>query len=53
MNGYKTYIASAATLLWALYGLWSHNLDVGTATQLIAASAIGAALRHGISTTGN
>lgn len=52
MNGYKTYIASALTVVWALYGLYSGNLDAAQAVQLISTAAIGSAIRHGIATAG-
>jgi hypothetical protein len=48
MQGYKTYIVAAVTVIWALYGMLSGNLDIAAGTQLIASSGLAAAIRHGI-----
>jgi len=48
MQGYKTYIVAAITVIWALYGMLSGNLDIGAGVQLISTSGLAAALRHGI-----
>lgn len=50
MNGYKTYLVSAITVVWAIYGMLSGHLDTNAGVQLISQSALVAALRHGVST---
>ena len=48
MSGYKTYIVAAVTVIWALYGMLSGNLDIAAGVQLISTSGLAAAIRHGI-----
>ena len=49
LDGYKTYIASAISVIWAIYGALSGHLDQGAASQIISTSAVAASLRRAIS----
>lgn len=49
VDGYKTYIIAACTLLYALMGFITGNLDANTAIQLVLGSGAIATLRHAIS----
>ncbi len=46
MKGYKTYIVATLTVLWALYGMLSGNLDIAAGVQLISSSGLAAAIRR-------
>ena len=48
LDGYKTYIVAAATIIYALVQLWQGAIDQNTAVQMIAGALGLSALRHGI-----
>lgn len=51
MSGYKTYIVGAASIVFALIGLFLGQLDGNAALQLIMSGAGMLALRHAITTS--
>ncbi len=48
LNGYKTYIAAAASTAAAWIGVWAGTVDIGTAWQMTQAALLGTTLRAGI-----
>lgn len=51
MNGYKTYLVAAASLIYAGLGYFVlHNMDAGTALTMAQTAVMGAFIRHGVST---
>jgi hypothetical protein len=52
MNGYKTYIIAVASAIWAGVGMYMGWLDSATGQHMIETALLGAAIRHGIATSG-
>jgi hypothetical protein len=50
LDGYKTYIAGALTLLGALGGFLSGSLTPDAALNVVVPAVLAMTLRHGIST---
>jgi len=48
LSGYKTYIIAGVTILYCLYGIYSHNMTVPAALGIIGTSGSIAALRLGV-----
>ena len=49
VNGYKTYIVAAATVVYALIQWWSGGMsDQAAMTMILSGAGLGA-LRHGMS----
>ena len=51
LNGYKTYIAGAFTLLGAFGGFLSGNLTPDAALNLVVPAVLAMTVRNGIATT--
>ena len=51
LEGYKTYIAAAATALTALAAYLNHDVSGAEAFKTAADALMAACIRHGISTT--
>lgn len=55
MNGKKTYLTAAASLVYAAVGYFLHlqnastGLDASTALQIAQVAVMGAFIRHGVS----
>lgn len=48
LNGSKTYIVAAVSILSAWVGVWAGTIDIGTAWQMTQAALLGTTLRAGI-----
>lgn len=48
LNGYKTYIVCAGSILYALLSVWQKQMDWNAASQMIQVALTGAGLRHGV-----
>jgi len=48
LSGAKTYIVAAASVAYALYGYYEHQLDAPTAAAFLLSGAGGAAIRAAI-----
>lgn len=51
LNGYKTYIVAAGTIIYALVQGWAGNMDAQTEVLTILAALGAGGIRHGISTS--
>lgn len=51
LNGYKTYLTAAATLVVAWLSVYLGKLDTATALQMTSAALLAAFVRHGITTS--
>lgn len=47
-SGKKTYILAAASILYAGFGLYTHNLDFNAALQVGQVALASAFVRHGV-----
>ena len=50
IEGKKTYLLAAASLLYAASGYYTHALSAPDALQIAQAALIGAFVRHGVTT---
>lgn len=50
LNGYKTYIVAAVTVVFALASWWAGTIDQSAAIAMILGALGLGGLRHGIST---
>lgn len=48
LNGKKTYIVAAVSILSAWVGVWAGTVDIATAWQMTQAAILGSTLRAGI-----
>lgn len=48
LDGKKTYFIAAASILYAVLGVATHNLQLQDAIQVVLAALGGAAIRHSI-----
>jgi hypothetical protein len=48
LNGYKTYIVAAASVVYALVSYWNGTLDGGQAQDMVQTALLGLTIRHGI-----
>jgi hypothetical protein len=51
LSGYKTYLLAAGSLAYAVFGLYTGNLDWNAGMQIIQTALMGGTIRHGISTS--
>jgi len=49
LNGLKTYIVAALTIIWALYGMWAGFISTEIGSSLISTALLASGLRHGMS----
>jgi len=50
IEGKKTYLLAAASLLYAAAGYYTHALSAADALQVAQAAVMGAFIRHGVKT---
>jgi hypothetical protein len=50
IEGKKTYLLAAASLLYAAAGYYAHALSAADALQIAQAAVMGAFIRHGVQT---
>lgn len=50
IEGKKTYLVAAASLIYAASGYYTHALSAAEALQIAQAAAMGAFIRHGVKT---
>jgi len=50
LNGWKTYIVVAATVIWAALSMWKGSMDTQTGIGIILGAGGLGALRHGVAT---
>ncbi len=50
IEGKKTYVLAAASLLYAAAGYYTHALSAPDALQIAQAAVMGAFIRHGVQT---
>lgn len=51
MSGTKTYIVCAIAIIYAIAGVYTGNLDVNAAFQVVLAALGAAGLRHAVATS--